>query len=96
MTIADMILVLLMVGGGLLSAKWSIRGAIENSSTPEGCIQQLLTESYLFIALVLLLWGMGWVDIFAFTMFIVRKLRLLLYDYTTLIQNYHKIKAGTN
>jgi len=94
--IADMILALLMVGGGLWSAKWSIQVAIENSSTPEGCIQQLLRESYVFIAVVLLLWGMGWVDIFAFTMFIVRKLRLLLYDYPHLIQNYHNLKEGIN
>lgn len=94
--IADGILILLMIGAGIWSARLSVKSAIENSTTPSGCIQYMLNETYLVAGMLVLLYVIGWVDIFVMTMFIVRTAELLVYDYPKLIQNYHTLKEGNS
>lgn len=94
--IADGILILLMIGAGIWSARLSIKSAIENSTTPSGCIHYMLNETYLVAGMMVLLYVIGWVDIFVMTMFIVRTAELLVYDYPKLIQNYHTLKEGNS
>jgi uncharacterized paraquat-inducible protein A len=74
----------------------SVKSAIENSTTPNGCIQYMLHETYLVTGILVLLYVIGWVDIFVMTMFIVRTAELLVYDYSKLIQNYHTLKEGNS
>jgi hypothetical protein len=94
--IADGILIFLMIGAGIWSARLSVKSAIENSTTPNGCIQYMLNETYLVTGILVLLYVIGGVDTVVMTMFIVRKAELLVYDYSKLIQNYHTLKEGNS
>lgn len=94
--IADSIVLFLMVGAGVWSARLSLKSAIENSDTPLGCIRYVLWETYLVTGMVFLLYALGLIDSFALVMFSVRMADLLIYDYPKLMNDYHTLKQGKN